>query len=49
MSEHEAKIYVDEIVETLVSWGIITQNAYGNMTEAQRQTLAESIVAKSEE
>lgn len=49
MSEHEAQIYVDVVIETLAEWGTITQQAYGRMTEDQRQKLAALVVAKSEE
>lgn len=49
MSTEEAKIYVDEVVELLVEMGVISADRYGRMTEQQRETLAERVVAKSEE
>ena len=49
MSEHEAIQYVDLIIEKLREWGVITEHAYGTMTEDQRQELAESVAAKSQE
>ncbi len=49
MSEHEARIYVDLVIETLVEWGAIDPSRYGRMTEDQQQKLAEMVAAKSEE
>ena len=49
MSEHEAMQYVDLIIEKLHEWGVITEHAYGTMTEDQRQALAELVAAKSQE
>ncbi len=49
MSEHEALQYVDLIVEMLHEWGVITEHAYGTMTEDQRHELAELVAAKSQE
>ncbi len=49
MSEHEAQIYVDLVIETLHEWGAIDESRYGRMTEDQRQKLAEMVAAKSEE
>ena len=49
MSEHEPKQYVDLIIEKLHEWGVITEHAYGTMTENQRQELAELVAAKSQE
>ena len=49
MSEHEAMQYVDLIIEKLHEWGVISEHAYGTMTENQRQELAELVSAKSQE
>ena len=49
MSEHEAMQYVDLIIEKLNEWGVITEHAFGTMTEDQRQQLAELVAAKSQE
>lgn len=49
MSTNEAQRYVDLVVETLVMWGIISEDKYGHMTEDQRQKLAEMVAEKSEE
>ncbi len=49
MSEDEAMQYVDLIIEKLHEWGVITEHAYGTMTEDQRQELAELVAAKSQE
>lgn len=49
MSEHEAMQYVDLIIEKLHEWRVITEHAYGTMTEDQRQELADLVAAKSQE
>ena len=49
MSEHEAQIYVDLVVEKLLEWGVIPDQNYGEMTEDQRHELAELVAKKSEE
>jgi len=49
MSEHEAIQYVDLIIEKLREWGVITEHAYGTMTEEQRHELAELVAAKSQD
>lgn len=49
MSEHEAQIYVDLVLDTLHDWGVISPEKYGRMTEDHRQKLAKLVAAKSEE
>ena len=49
MSTEEAREYVDLVIEQLVEWGVITQERYGRLTEAQQSILAEMLAAKSEE
>ncbi len=41
--------YVDLIIEKLHEWGVITEHAYGRITEDQGQELAEVVAAKSQE
>ena len=49
MNEVEALEYVDVVIEKLSEWDIITANAYGRITEDQRQELATLVSDKSKE
>ena len=49
MNTVEALDYVDIVIERLHEWGVISEQKYGSITEAQRGELADLIVAKSEE
>ena len=49
MSQHEARKLIDLVIETLVDWGIISQEKYGNITEKEQEKLASIIRERGDE
>ena len=49
MNKDEAQQYVDLVIERLYDWGIIPEDKYGQMTEAQREDLAARVSDLSKE